>query len=157
MLAPDARELVQELVQLHGGTITASSIEGEGTAFTVRLPFGHAHLPAGDPTHRASLETRGIALTRLAVHGDAFVLARIGLARRLLHADGVFHWYYWWWNVATFPVIVVFGYLTFYVVAFIVYDMPSRERQPLVGLLVEVGWKGSPLGDRVVAGQVGRV
>ena len=39
--------LVQELIQLHGGTITASSIEGEGTAFTVRLPFGHAHLPAG--------------------------------------------------------------------------------------------------------------
>ncbi len=44
----------------------------------------------------------------------------------LLHADGVFHWYYWWWNVASFPVIVVFGYLTFYVVAFWVYDMPRR-------------------------------
>ena len=39
--------LVQELVQLHGGTITASSAEGTGTAFTIRLPFGHAHLPAG--------------------------------------------------------------------------------------------------------------
>ncbi|MER6398949.1 SpoIIE family protein phosphatase [Kitasatospora sp. NPDC001603] len=37
--------LVQELVQAHGGTITARSREGEGTAFTVRLPFGHAHLP----------------------------------------------------------------------------------------------------------------
>jgi hypothetical protein len=47
----------------------------------------------------------------------------------LLHADGVFHWYYWWWNVATFPVIVVFGYLTFYVVAFKVHDMRSRPRQ----------------------------
>jgi hypothetical protein len=23
----------------------------------------------------------------------------------LLHALGVFHWYYWWWNVASFPVI----------------------------------------------------
>ena len=47
----------------------------------------------------------------------------------LLHADGVFHWYYWWWNVATFPVIVLFGYLTFYVVTFWVHDMPSREAQ----------------------------
>jgi hypothetical protein len=47
----------------------------------------------------------------------------------LLHADGVFHWYYWWWNVASFPVIVIFGYLTFYVVAFWVHDMASRTRQ----------------------------
>ncbi|MGO9487650.1 MAG: hypothetical protein ACLQBB_01325 [Solirubrobacteraceae bacterium] len=47
----------------------------------------------------------------------------------LLHADGVFHWYYWWWNVASFPVIVVFGYLTFYVVCFWVYDMDDRRRQ----------------------------
>jgi PAS domain S-box-containing protein len=38
--------LVQELVQLHGGSITAFSTEGEGTTFFVRLPFGHAHLPA---------------------------------------------------------------------------------------------------------------
>jgi hypothetical protein len=47
----------------------------------------------------------------------------------LLHADGVFHWYYWWWNVASFPVIVVFGYLTFYAMAFWVCDMTSRTRQ----------------------------
>ncbi len=47
----------------------------------------------------------------------------------LLHADGVFHWYYWWWNVASFPVIVVFGYLTFYAVALWVRYMPRRERQ----------------------------
>jgi hypothetical protein len=54
----------------------------------------------------------------------------------LLHALGVFHWYYWWWNVASFPVIVVLGYLTFYVVAFIVYDCPRRSRQlAIVGAL----------------------
>jgi hypothetical protein len=47
----------------------------------------------------------------------------------LLRELGVFHWHYWWWNAATFPVIVVFGYLTFYVVAFVVYDAPSRARQ----------------------------
>jgi PAS domain S-box-containing protein len=38
--------LVQELIALHGGTITASSTEGAGTTFTIRLPSGHAHLPA---------------------------------------------------------------------------------------------------------------
>ncbi|MFJ2647941.1 SpoIIE family protein phosphatase [Streptomyces sp. NPDC087420] len=38
--------LVKELVGLHGGTITAASTEGEGTRFTIRLPFGSAHLPA---------------------------------------------------------------------------------------------------------------
>ena len=50
----------------------------------------------------------------------------------LLYADGVFHWYYWWWNVASFPVIVVFGYLTFYVVSFSVLYMPRRARQAQV-------------------------
>ena len=65
----------------------------------------------------------------------ALSLVSVGV-ELLLHADGVFHWYYWWWNVATFPVIVVLGYLTFYVVAFIVHDMPRRRTQLLtVGLL----------------------
>ena len=40
--------LVQELVGLHGGTITAESTEDAGTAFTIRLPFGYDHLPPGN-------------------------------------------------------------------------------------------------------------
>ncbi|GIH19809.1 SpoIIE family protein phosphatase [Rugosimonospora africana] len=38
--------LVQELVHLHGGTIAAQSEPDSGTTFTIRLPYGHAHLPA---------------------------------------------------------------------------------------------------------------
>ncbi|OBA85667.1 histidine kinase [Mycobacteriaceae bacterium 1482268.1] len=38
--------LVEELIHLHGGTITAQSTEGQGTAFTIRLRFGAEHLPA---------------------------------------------------------------------------------------------------------------
>ncbi|MFF9768309.1 SpoIIE family protein phosphatase [Streptomyces sp. NPDC014636] len=45
--------LVQELVGLHGGTITAESTEGEGTTFTILLPFGTAHLPAGSVVSEA--------------------------------------------------------------------------------------------------------
>ena len=38
--------LVKELVGLHGGSIDAASTEGVGTTFTIRVPFGTAHLPA---------------------------------------------------------------------------------------------------------------
>lgn len=37
--------LVQELVHLHGGTVTAESAYGEGATFRVRIPLGTNHLP----------------------------------------------------------------------------------------------------------------
>ncbi len=45
--------LVQELVKLHGGRISVSSVKGEGSRFTVFLPFGRAHLPAERVTTEA--------------------------------------------------------------------------------------------------------
>jgi PAS domain S-box-containing protein len=36
--------LVSEIVKMHGGTVVARSVVGEGTTFTVRIPFGKAHL-----------------------------------------------------------------------------------------------------------------
>ena len=47
--------LVQELVKLHGGTISVTSIQESGSAFTVSLPFGSAHLPTDQV--RTSLES----------------------------------------------------------------------------------------------------
>jgi signal transduction histidine kinase len=38
--------LVNELIHLHGGAINVESKPGVGTAVHVRLPLGHAHLPA---------------------------------------------------------------------------------------------------------------
>ncbi|MEO8662748.1 MAG: ATP-binding protein [Bryobacteraceae bacterium] len=37
--------LVQELVKLHGGTISVESAVGRGTIFAIRIPLGKAHLP----------------------------------------------------------------------------------------------------------------
>jgi signal transduction histidine kinase len=58
--------LVQELVKLHGGAIAAESRVGEGTCFTVTVPFGTAHLPAD----RISAERR---LASTSVRAEAYV------------------------------------------------------------------------------------
>jgi hypothetical protein len=50
----------------------------------------------------------------------------------LLHATGYFHWEYWWWNVPFVPLIVVFGYLTFFLAAAYVYDLRDTRRQATV-------------------------
>ncbi|MET8260505.1 SpoIIE family protein phosphatase [Micromonospora sp. NPDC005205] len=42
--------LVRELVGLQGGDVSADSTVGQGTTFTVGLPFGSLHLPAGTVT-----------------------------------------------------------------------------------------------------------
>jgi hypothetical protein len=75
---------------------------------------------------------------------NRFVLA-LGLSivsvavELFLHASGTFHWHYWWWNVASFPVIVVFGYLWFYLYAAWVYDAPTpRKRWTRVGGLAAI-------------------
>src|SRR3954463_15343392 len=70
----------------------------------------------------------------------ALGLSLVSVAVELfLHASGTFHWEYWWWNVASFPVIVVFGYLWFYLFAAWVYDAPTeRKRWTRVGGLAAI-------------------
>ncbi len=40
-----------------------------------------------------------------------------------LEAAGALTWEYWWWNVKMPWLIIAFGYLTFFMVAFWVHDM----------------------------------
>src|SRR5256714_5678953 len=69
------------------------------------------------------------------------------LVEVLLHAAGVVPLHHWWWNVPFVPLIVVFGYMTFFGIAAWVYDMGSNRRRQLqvvgglaaVDVLVGVG------------------
>ena len=49
-----------------------------------------------------------------------------------LNAMGVLNWAYWWWNVPFIPLIVIFGYATFFAVAAWVYDMGDNHRRQLM-------------------------
>ena len=50
---------VQELVKLHGGSISVESVEGQGTTFVVSIPKGHAHLPSEQLEVNSRLNTTG--------------------------------------------------------------------------------------------------
>jgi hypothetical protein len=57
----------------------------------------------------------------------------------LLHGTGYFHWEYWWWNVPFVPLIVVFGYLWFFLITAYVYDRPdNRSRLRIVGAMAGI-------------------
>ncbi len=61
------------------------------------------------------------------------------LVEIFLHWTGYFHWDYWWWSVPTFPVIVVFGYMTFFAISAYVFDLPdNRRRLRVVGTMAAV-------------------
>ena len=51
------------------------------------------------------------------------------LVEVFLESTGSFHWEYWWWNVPFVPLIVVFGYMTFFGIAAYVYDLGDRRRR----------------------------
>ena len=62
------------------------------------------------------------------------------LVEVFLHSTGYFTWEYWWWNVPFVPLIVVFGYMTFFGIAAWVFDMGANHRRQLrvVGTLAAV-------------------
>ena len=78
---------------------------------------------------------RGMKILRLP---NRFVLA-LGLSvvsvavEVFLHAAGVFHWHYWWWGLDSLPIIVIFGYLWFYLYAAWAFDTKGARRWRIVG------------------------
>ena len=55
--------LVQELVKLHGGTVTVASELGRGSIFTITIPLGKTHLPADRIAAPRTLASTGIQAT----------------------------------------------------------------------------------------------
>jgi hypothetical protein len=100
-----------------------------GVAFVKQLP--------ADPRLRV------LGVSNRLVAAFAFSLLCVGV-EVLLHATGSFHWAYWWWNVPFIPLIVVFGYMTFFGIAAWVYDMGGDHRRQLrvVGTLGAVDVAG---------------
>src|SRR5687767_6056037 len=62
------------------------------------------------------------------------------LVEVFLEWTGYFTWEYWWWNTPFVPLIVVFGYMTFFGIAAWVFDMGSDRRRQfrVVGTLATV-------------------
>jgi PAS domain S-box-containing protein len=89
--------LVRELVNLHGGVVLVDSEPGKGTTFTVRLPYGVAHLPPDalqEPTAAAGPSTRSEAFVSEALrwlpdrsHADATEPEAVAPIGRVLLAD----------------------------------------------------------------------
>ncbi len=94
-----------------------------GIVYTKLLPRDRAVRVLGLPNRLAV--ALGLSLVSVAV--EVF-----------LHATGTFHWKYWWWNVQSLPLIVIFGYLWFYLYAAWVYDASPERRRLLLGGLAAV-------------------
>ncbi len=62
------------------------------------------------------------------------------LVEVFLESTGYFTWEYWWWNTPFVPLIVVFGYMTFFAIAAWIYDMGDDRRRQIrvVGALAAV-------------------
>lgn len=62
------------------------------------------------------------------------------LVEVFLNSTGYFTWEYWWWNVPFVPLIIVFGYMTFFGIAAWIYDMGEDRRRQIrvVGTLAAV-------------------
>ncbi len=94
-----------------------------GIAFAKTLPAERSVRVLGMPNRLAL--ALGLSVVSVAVE-------------ELLRGAGVFHWHFWWWNALSFPVIVVFGYLWFYMYAAWVFDAPERARWNRLGVLAAV-------------------
>jgi hypothetical protein len=95
-----------------------------GIVYVKLLPANRGARILGTPNRLAV----GLGLSLVSVAVELF-----------LHAAGVFHWEYWWWNTPFVLLIIIFGYLWFYLYAAWVYDaQTNHKRWTLLGVLATI-------------------
>ncbi len=71
--------LVQRLVEMHGGTVTAASVLGAGSEFVVRLPVVSSPKPQAIPSTRAPSLSRDSSLRVLVVDDNVDTVATLAM------------------------------------------------------------------------------
>jgi len=116
----------------HTSYLILIGLSVEISMFFAILGIVFVKLLPGDPRSRI------LGVPNRVVFVLALSLVCVGV-EAVLHAIGVLHWTYWWWNVPFIPLIVIFGYATFFAVAAWVYDMGTNlRRQALVVATIAV-------------------
>lgn len=83
----------------------------------------------------ADRELRVLGLPNRLFYALFFAVASVAI-ECVLNAADVLHWHWWWWNFPCVPLIVVFGYLWFFLAAAHAHDLPTdRERFRFVARL----------------------
>ncbi len=72
--------LARSLAELHGGTLGARSVEGEGSTFIVRLPAGHDHLDAAQLVEQPATGRPVVAVAAAAAPPEPAAAAEAGPA-----------------------------------------------------------------------------
>jgi PAS domain S-box-containing protein len=73
--------LVAELVDLHGGTVTATSEPGAGSTFTIEVPYGSEHLPVDQVTAPVEGPSSRSTYPRVAAVAEGFLSETVHWAR----------------------------------------------------------------------------
>ncbi|MDR9896066.1 ATP-binding protein [Aetokthonos hydrillicola Thurmond2011] len=80
--------LVQELVQMHGGTVEVTSVLGKGSCFIVSIPTGSAHLPADRIHAERTLASTALSTTPYLEEALRWLPEGSGEALEALEAGG---------------------------------------------------------------------